>query len=442
MTDVSVIEYLLRFLLGDIPEAEKYACLTGYTDNYQTFDRYKVIIIPSGFFDEKNYGNPRFMPALPLPTLEESPVLFGQPEVSFEEGRVIVKADIVASAYFLLSRYEEYVKKDVRDIHGRFPAKASLPYRAGFLHRPVVEEYGRLLRKWIRMAGVNVPEPPQRLRRVFLTSDIDIPYIYQSLRGLLKSLLNPQQIKTSFQAFVNGIEHDPAFTFPWFAKQTRRLIQPSVDGFEVRSVYFFKTGGNAPQDKPVYSPNDNDIQYLFEFCRNNQIHIGLHPAYQSGEEPERIFKEKQLLEKASRQIITASRHHFLRCKEAEDFQYLESAGITDDFTMGYAGAAGFRLGTCRPVRWIHPAERSVHALVLHPLTVMDCTLESPIYMNLSLEQAFDYVSGLIRQTALHYGELTLLWHNHSILPAFSRWQKELYERIIDELCKYESCPSF
>ena len=30
------------------------------------------------------------------------------------------------------------------------------------------------------------------------------------------------------------------------------------------------------------------------------------------------------------------------------------AGITDDFTMGYADIAGFRLGTCRSVRWINP----------------------------------------------------------------------------------------
>lgn len=59
---------------------------------------------------------------------------------------------------FLISRYEEMVRRGLRDEHGRFPGKESLPYRAGFLHRPIVDEYRMLLHRWLRQSRLRVPE--------------------------------------------------------------------------------------------------------------------------------------------------------------------------------------------------------------------------------------------------------------------------------------------
>lgn len=55
------------------------------------------------------------------------------------------KPDFVASAYFLMSRYEELLNPE-RDEHGRFPGKVSVPYRNHFIDRPIVDEYSRWLR--------------------------------------------------------------------------------------------------------------------------------------------------------------------------------------------------------------------------------------------------------------------------------------------------------
>jgi len=60
------------------------------------------------------------------------------------------------------------VRKNVRDIYGRFPGKESLPYRAGFIDRPLVDEYGRLLRRQLREMGVEVPEPPKQIKKYIL----------------------------------------------------------------------------------------------------------------------------------------------------------------------------------------------------------------------------------------------------------------------------------
>jgi hypothetical protein len=78
----------------------------GYTSNEADFHRYKVVVYPSGFFDETIYGTEKSLPQFPLANFEEIPVLFGEPKMERKGDTLILYADIVAGTYFLISRYE------------------------------------------------------------------------------------------------------------------------------------------------------------------------------------------------------------------------------------------------------------------------------------------------------------------------------------------------
>ena len=106
------------------------------------------------------------------------------------------------------------------------------------------------------------------------------------------------------------------------------------------------------------------------------------------------------------------------------------AHITDDFTMGYADISGFRLGTCRPVRFINPKTKRLTTLTLHPLTVMDCTLTHDKYMGLSYEESLQYAKNLISETKKYNGDLCLLWHNTMFTE---KDHKNLYSQLIQIL---------
>ena len=82
-------------------------------------------------------------------TWSRDTVALGEPreEWSADGSQLIIHADLLASTYFLISRYEEMYRRSERDSYGRFPGKSSLPYRAGFLHRPIIDEYGEALRQ-------------------------------------------------------------------------------------------------------------------------------------------------------------------------------------------------------------------------------------------------------------------------------------------------------
>ncbi|MBN1429117.1 MAG: hypothetical protein JXB07_12145, partial [Anaerolineae bacterium] len=115
-----------------------------------------------------------------LPFHESLPVLFWGHNADSEstpfaelrsDGTLIFHADIIASALFMLTRWEETVFP-VRDEHDRFPATASVAYKHGFLDRPLVDEYALILREWLR---VILPgwEPESRSFSVKLSHDID-----------------------------------------------------------------------------------------------------------------------------------------------------------------------------------------------------------------------------------------------------------------------------
>ena len=413
-----ILSYLIRFLLGDEGGAT-----IGYTADPRLFSRYALVIVASGFFDRALYGTPASLPSLPLKELDGLPFLFGEAREERIGRTQVIYADLLASAYFLITRYEEFVRRQVRDAHGRFPGKESLPFRAGFIHRPVVDEYRLLLRR-----RLGLPEPEPGIRQIFLTHDVDAPFLYRSWKGLLRSLRDGRGMSRSLGGKFGpaGTSGDPYYTFPRLFEEDRRLP-------EARSIFFIKAGGRMPADKPHYSLRNKDIRRLIGDIRAQGAEIGLHASYEAGVCPARIAAEKSRLERCLGSAVLYNRHHFLACREPEDMDCLERLAFRGDFSLGYADVAGFRLGTCRPVRWINPLSRRLTALCLHPLAVMDCTLEEKKYMGLSCEEAAAYCLRLAGEVRRMGGELSLLWHNTSLREDSGSYLGRLYTFLLTQL---------
>lgn len=425
------IYYIIRFLLG-VDRAGAYSSLIGYTSDVRLFHKYKVVIVPSGFFQSSVYGTPESLPQLPLKEIEGVPLLFGTPKEECFEETWVIYADIIASSYFLLSRYEEIQKRDIRDKHGRFPGKESLPYKAGFIHRPIVEEYGKLLRHWLRKACVHIPEPQPELQKIWLTHDVDAPFFCRSLRNICRETLKGIGFRKALKLYQGPLEKDPYYTFPWMLEQDSLVKNRFGDRCHI--LFFLKAGGRHANDKPHYQVRSHDIQKLLHLFKKNKALLGLHSSYEAGIYPDLIPEEKMRLEHDWKlENIHLNRHHYLASREPEDLTKLIKAGITDDFTMGYADVSGFRLGTCRPVKWINPMTRQLTSLTLHPLSVMDCTLSESQYMGLSPDEAYQYCAGLVREIRQYRGEIVWLWHNTSFAGTESDYHKKLYVRLLNLL---------
>ena len=135
-----LIGYLKKFLLRDQEVAQQ----VGYTSDETQFANYKVVIRPSGVFD--CLSEPKQVAELLQPDMEYEglPVLFGSDKSYQHSDTLVIEADMVATAYYLLSRYEEQIIAE-RDEHGRFTSSLSWLGQCGWLDRPLVDAYGEFL---------------------------------------------------------------------------------------------------------------------------------------------------------------------------------------------------------------------------------------------------------------------------------------------------------
>ena len=429
------VRYALAVLLG-LPVGEDLAWPNWlcYGDIEDMSSQRGVQIVPSGFFAEA-YGSPDSLPRPPLAEIGGVPLLYGKPLVERRGNVLAVQADILASAYFLLARYEEWVRRDVRDEHGRFPGIESLPYREKFIHRPIVDEYAELLRGWAKEVGIDLP-PPRRQFSILLTHDVDV--IGTSLRPLqpLRSLLSAALGRQSWnQALCNAAvamkwRADPADNIEELIRLDRSLVERTGTDC-CRVVYFFQVRHQTPLDAN-YDLRSPKVRGLLDLIRASGAEIGLHASYAAGEDPRLLADERAELEQVGGMPIIKNRHHFLRWREPEQGAVIAAAGIAWDSTLGYADVAGFRLGVCHQIPLFDPAARRLLEIEEHPLVMMDCSFSTPKYMNLTEEAAFDSIRGMADVTSRYGGELALLWHNHMLAP-YAGYHAHLYPRILTYL---------
>lgn len=433
-----IAKYIISFLLREEELPGELTDMVGYTSNPVDMQRYRVVIVPCGFFDIANYGKEHSLPPLPPKMWDTTPLLFGEPRIEHDPsgGPILLYADIVASTYFLISRYEEMYYRHTRDSFGRFPGKESYPYKANFIHRPIVEEYGAKLRALLVESGASVPDVPQGFSRVNMTHDLDCPYEYHGIRSFFRAWFKEgRPLFTSYHLAFRNVMRDRFWTFPRFLEWNKE-VQRALPGL-CHTIFFYKTPGKSALDRPNYRVNRYPVRKIRALAEKHQVEEGLHIPTSACDSSEEIRKAKALLEHDMGKTIDKARYHFLLATEPENLLFAQENNIFDDYTMGYADISGFRLGTCRPVRFILPTTGEMTRITLHPLTLMDVSLDRDQYMNLSEKEAFDYAMALVEQVAIHGGELNLLFHNDSLAKEVHPFHSRLYRDVLRAIMRWQ-----
>ena len=226
----------------------------------------RATIAESSLFGE-HYLTAASLPELPLASIQGIPLLYGEPEFSRRGEVLVIHADLVASAFFLLSRYEECVLREVRDGHGRFPGRRSLLFRADVLDRPLVDEYGVALRTWLRDAGLDIPEWA-RNPSVVLTHDIDDIRLFTGWKGIFRSLasaaLKPRRgkLRDSIDRLQVqlGNRCDPLGDPNTILRMDQEVVR-QLGHEHCRVIHFMISGGDSTWDRryDIESPEARDM---------------------------------------------------------------------------------------------------------------------------------------------------------------------------------------
>jgi hypothetical protein len=389
-----IINYIKTWLLfGNADEAQN----IGYTDDEREWPKYKLVIVPNG-----HLGKDIVLPEMNAPFVEQ-----WSADDTPDRTTAVIRTDLIYNTFFFISRAEEVINPK-RDEHGRFLAAHSLLGKRNKLMVPTLDEYARLVTKTLGQ-----PLPPSGFAHIYLTHDIDTIAHYRHLRGALGGIWRGEwrQVLRSWR----DIDNDPAYTFPWLVEQDKRV--PLAE-----SIFFVKHSFGRGYDYPQYNHHSPDAYRLRRFLEWNKVLIGWHSSYYGVGSIEHRTSHKDEL--------ALHRSHYLNCS-IENMRKLVALGITDDFTMGFADRAGFRLQTSRAVLWIDPEKMQLTELVLHPLLIMDVTLSSKNYMGLDQDEASYVCQQLIDKVRMHNGDLCLLWHNTSINQ--TGYHKSLYPELLQSL---------
>ncbi len=340
--------------------------------------------------------------------------------LSVAEGRVVINYDIIASSFYYLSNWQEYVSQE-KDKYGRFPFSQSIQYKLKTADIPVVNYYFDILKSAIEI-GYNIKLNQNlwkgRNLAVCVTHDVDLcesAWIQGSYREIRRgNFLSP------FKLLARKIFNDDE----WF--NFREIIE-TEHKYDINSTFFFLADDRVKDGIPNadYKITKPEFKKIFDLIEGNGSEIAIHGSIGT-------YQDADLLKSEMKKIgrnITGNRFHYLLYDSLNTPEILSGSGLKYDSSLYFAEAVGFRNSFCLPFYLFDIKNFYTTDIIEIPLTVMDTSFEER-YMGLNHEDALTAMYGLVEKVEKFNGCFTLLWHNTCFSEYKYKGWKDVYCRFI------------
>jgi len=331
--------------------------------------------------------------------------------------------DIFAAAFYLLSRYEEYLPH-VKDEFGRFTPSESLAYKHKFLKQPVVDIWAYKFKAALeaQFPDFKFPNKTYSIKPVI---DVPTPYRYKlngiirNIGGALKDLVK-FRFKALYMRFMVlfNFKHDPYDLFKYLINKQKQS--------KFKFIYFFLLGEYSTYDKGISANNKAFISLIKHIADYSSV--GLKTSFFAIESAEVLKKEILKIEDIINKPLKATRQSFSKLNLPESFRRLIELNVHEDYTMGYPSEVGFRAGSCTPFLFYDLDYEVQTPLKICPYHTMDFAL----LKYKSLLDKKRVLNNMIQEVKQVNGVFVPVFHNYS-LSDDTRWTgyKELFNIILD-----------
>ena len=348
------------------------------------------------------------------------PIIFGNDNIEFVDNNEIhIGLDIFGSIFYLLTGYEES-QNIRRDIHNRFVCKNSFLSNDNLILRPIVNEYIEFLFSLIKYFDSGLKLPNRKFEKN-ITSDVDLPYNhdFKNVKGLIAGSIkyffkknytdSPFKLINNYFKFKSNREiNDKEYNnFSWMLEK--------LNGKNNKLVFFFLANKNKHKLDGDYLIDEQPIKNLIDKIDKCGHGIGIHFSYDTYKNYNKIKDELIEFDSVISSREKKSRQHYLRWCSISTPLLLDQAGIKNDFTVGFSDHVGFRSGTCFKYRLYDLVTRRILNIFETPLIVMDVSLYSEKYMNISSQnQIIDLLEQLLKECKHYNGIFSAVWHNNQL----------------------------
>lgn len=345
--------------------------------------------------------------------------------ISKKDNRIIINYDIVASAFYFLSGWDEYVSSE-KDDFGRVKYNSTLIQRLKIDGIPVVNYYYDILSDAINQitGQISKKDWSQHSFTVALSHDIDVCYDAW-LQGSFSELKKKRFLSVPKLIIKRWFGKDDWFNFKKISELERRYNANST-------FYFLPRKGKVQEWKNAdYEIQSADIKSVISELSKNGKEIGVHGSFGTHNNAELLIEDMKRIPATP---IEGNRFHFLMFDLTSTTNVLEKAAVKYDTSIGFAEKIGFRRGTCLPFYLFNFEKNEISTVLEIPLIVMDSSLIFIKYMGLSQKESVAAVILLIEEIKKFNGVFSMLWHNTSFSDyKYTGWY-EVYEHIIS-YCK-------
>lgn len=293
----------------------------------------------------------------------------GTPSFFMCGDRSTIPFDVLASSFYMLSRYEEYLPH-VKDDHGRFPPEESIAFQNGFLHLPVVDLWAYEL---LKVLESHFPNLERNARKYTYRTLIDVSSSHEFLyRGLIRGVSGfiLDLVNLRFKRMANrilvvlGFRRDPYDNFDYLHILHKK--------YQLKPVFFFQFARYGTYDKNV-SPYNRNFHTLIKSV-GDYAKVGLEASYSSFDQREELIEERKGLSEVVHRPIKSVRTRYNRIDIPKTYNDLVHAEFSRDYSMGYTLVPGFRAGTCTPFYFYDIQLELRHFIKIYPFAVQDYSL--------------------------------------------------------------------
>ncbi|HEY6062143.1 MAG TPA: polysaccharide deacetylase family protein [Chitinophagaceae bacterium] len=348
--------------------------------------------------------------------------------------------DIFAASFYLLTRYEEYLPHR-KDKYGRYAHENSLAFKENFLHLPLINIWLQYFKEKLKQKfpSFTIHHSPFT---ILPTYDIDEGFCYKhkswwkTWGGYCRSVMkgNFLEVKERRNVLMD-IRDDPYDSF--FVIKDLHKKYPCPDA----TIFFLVAEKNSRYDKNISPLNREWQERIRSFFEKEPegakisqpcLYAGLHPSWQSGDKPELIKKEKDILQYEIGVEVHCSRQHFIRFNLPQTFRQLLNAGIHSDYSMGYGSINGFRASVASSFYWYDLEREEKTNLQLYPFCYMDAN--SFFEQKYTPQQARDEMLQYFNIVKSVDGLMITIWHNTFLGThrRFAGW-REVYEEFLGKI---------
>ena len=394
-----------------------------YPNDEIDFFRHDSFLLPFLFSDKVSVDQCLKSEELKNGVLESSEIY------KFLGDRLIIQKDIISSAFYFLSCWQEYVEGVSPEHGGRYDYKKSLQYLYDFAEVPVVDIYSRIFSVGLERALVGFKRESSTFT---LSLSHDIDYFDFWTRKQLYSIYghNLQKFQISpLSAIYKGLGHLFTKQFAWKPEKVLERIYQKEERLKCQSTSFIMVKSDGKDERQAYFSDAVQREKIKRVYANRPV--GLHGSVGASFDLAKLTEEINLLKSAGFEV-KGYRNHYLCFDYQKSFSILEQAGIEYDCTLGFWETIGYRAGTSMPFYPYNIEEERAFNVLEIPLIAMDVSLFSPKAMNLSYHQAKLRLFSLIYKAATMNTHVSLLWHNNS----FDFIDYPLWGRLYWEAIKY------